>query len=577
MKHFTLTFCAICTLFTFVFSQDAKNLVPNGDFESLKSDSLIHQHLQPKEFDFQINDWRTPTYGSTDILNPKFSYQQVPPIKSGQYAIGMIVNSYFNHKKETIRYAEYIQCKLKEPLKVGKKYLVKFDIAGSDLAIDSSKYFGISFSKKEVISFGTGVLKMIPHVRMDVPLEQKWQTIGEMLVAEEPYEYLVIGFFENQTQLKHIRYAVDNVSIIEVNASENSISNYLNFMGEEVLLSNVHFDTNSSELLPKSFKELEKAAQWLYNHPEYVVEIQGHTDYEGDETRNLKLSQARAEAVQRFLEDKGIPILQLKTKGYGEAVPIADNKTAAGRVENRRVVLKKVNLLLKEDLYAEVLKSIRLGQIEMAFEALEQMTRIGNLPMKLLVDFDLKPLHDDERWARIKTLFFNEFQNSEEFGNYPLAYELQLMLLENQSIIQGDSIFWSNIRPIEGDFKPKKQEVKIINQRHCKRLEELLGQKDKLPRRGVVGMSGIFGILAILQQSDDLEFQKRWLQKVEHSMQTQSEYKVVFAYLVDKIAVTEGNLQIYGTQQKDGKYYPIEDSKNLNNRRQKMNLAKIHF
>jgi outer membrane protein OmpA-like peptidoglycan-associated protein len=577
MKHLTLTFCAVCALFSFAFSQEPENLVPNPDFEFLKSDSLIHNHLQSKEFGFQMNDWETPTYGSTDILGPKFSYQQISPIKSGQYAIGMVLNTYLNQKKETIRYTEYIQCKLKKSLQPGKKYLVKFDIAGSEMAIDSSKYFGACFSKKKVIRFGTTILRMIPHVRVDVPLKQEWQTVGEMLVAEEAYEYLIIGFFENKTQLKHIRYAVDNVSIIEVNNSESSISNYLSFMGEEVVLSNVHFDTNSSELLPKSFKELEKAAQWLYNHPEYIIEIQGHTDYEGEDARNLKLSQARAEAVQHFLEDKGIPILQLKTKGYGESAPIADNKTAAGRAANRRVVLKKVNLLLKEDLYAEALKSIKLGQIDMAFDALEQMTKIGNLPMKLLIDFDLKLLHGDERWTRIKTLLFNEFQDAKTLRNLPLAYEFQLMLLENQSILHEDSTFWANIRPFEGEFEPKKQDAKIINQRHCKRLEELLGKKDKLPRRGVIGMSGVFGILAILQQSDDLAFQKTWLQKIEYSMKTQSEYKVIFAYLTDKIAVTEGKLQVYGTQKKDGKFYPIKDSKNLNKRRRKMNLAKIYF
>ncbi len=70
------------------------------------------------------------------------------------------------------------------------------------------------------------------------------------------------------------------------------------------------------------------------------IEIQGHTDSRGAEALNLKLGEARAEAVRRYLNMKGgIPLHRMSVISYGESAPVADNKVKAGRQQNRRVVL----------------------------------------------------------------------------------------------------------------------------------------------------------------------------------------------------------------------------------------------
>lgn len=70
------------------------------------------------------------------------------------------------------------------------------------------------------------------------------------------------------------------------------------------------------------------------------IEIQGHTDSRGEAAANLKLGEARAEAVKRYLNIKGgIPLHRMSTISYGESEPIADNRVKAGRMQNRRVVL----------------------------------------------------------------------------------------------------------------------------------------------------------------------------------------------------------------------------------------------
>ena len=68
--------------------------------------------------------------------------------------------------------------------------------------------------------------------------------------------------------------------------------------------------------------------------------IGGHTDSDGEDAYNMTLSQKRTESVKKYLIGKGIMDARLTATGYGETVPIADNKTASGKAKNRRVELK---------------------------------------------------------------------------------------------------------------------------------------------------------------------------------------------------------------------------------------------
>jgi outer membrane protein OmpA-like peptidoglycan-associated protein len=78
----------------------------------------------------------------------------------------------------------------------------------------------------------------------------------------------------------------------------------------------------------------------MNDNPSYLLGIEGHTDNTGDKTKNLTLSQKRADAVKNYLVKKGIDASRLTAKGFGDTVPVADNKTADGRAKNRRVEFK---------------------------------------------------------------------------------------------------------------------------------------------------------------------------------------------------------------------------------------------
>jgi outer membrane protein OmpA-like peptidoglycan-associated protein len=111
---------------------------------------------------------------------------------------------------------------------------------------------------------------------------------------------------------------------------------------KELVLDKIFFETNSATLKPESSETLDKVAESLKNFPDVNIQVAGHTDNTGSAAYNMKLSDKRAKAVMDYLVSKGVPASQLTAKGYGLTEPVADNKTAEGRAQNRRVGLRRV-------------------------------------------------------------------------------------------------------------------------------------------------------------------------------------------------------------------------------------------
>lgn len=103
---------------------------------------------------------------------------------------------------------------------------------------------------------------------------------------------------------------------------------------------NLEFETGKDIIKPGSYPSLNALALLLSGKSDYNLQIDGHTDNVGDDDKNMDLSIRRAEAVKRYLVNKGINAGRLQTAGYGETRPIADNATPAGRQKNRRVEMK---------------------------------------------------------------------------------------------------------------------------------------------------------------------------------------------------------------------------------------------
>jgi len=104
------------------------------------------------------------------------------------------------------------------------------------------------------------------------------------------------------------------------------------------ILDKVYFEFNKAVIMQKSFKILDAVAKTLDGNPDIKkIEIQGHTDERGNDNYNLKLSDARAAAVRKYLEDKGIGGARLKSQGYGEKVPLDKRHNETAWAKNRRV------------------------------------------------------------------------------------------------------------------------------------------------------------------------------------------------------------------------------------------------
>lgn len=99
----------------------------------------------------------------------------------------------------------------------------------------------------------------------------------------------------------------------------------------------IHFRQTKATILADSYELLDQVAQAIKDGPRILVRIEGHTDNVGGLKRNMKLSQARANAVRRYLIQQGVPKKQLVAVGYGPTRPIASNASRAGRALNRRV------------------------------------------------------------------------------------------------------------------------------------------------------------------------------------------------------------------------------------------------
>ncbi len=105
------------------------------------------------------------------------------------------------------------------------------------------------------------------------------------------------------------------------------------------VLQGVNFKFGSAQLTKESGPVLDGVATSLNEFPQVRVEVQGHTDNAGPEAANVKLSQARAQAVADALVAKGVDKARLDVKGYGSSKPVVDNKTKVNRAQNRRVEL----------------------------------------------------------------------------------------------------------------------------------------------------------------------------------------------------------------------------------------------
>jgi outer membrane protein OmpA-like peptidoglycan-associated protein/tetratricopeptide (TPR) repeat protein len=131
----------------------------------------------------------------------------------------------------------------------------------------------------------------------------------------------------------------DPAAILKLNLETSVVAENKPFV-----INDIYYSTSSTSISEESKLILIQFADYLKDHPSWVIEIRGHTDNIGDDKSNESLSLGRANQVKDFLVDYGVKVEQLSAKGYGKSKPMVSNDTEAGRAKNRRTefVIKKL-------------------------------------------------------------------------------------------------------------------------------------------------------------------------------------------------------------------------------------------
>lgn len=123
-------------------------------------------------------------------------------------------------------------------------------------------------------------------------------------------------------------------------------------------MTGIQFETGKAVIVKKSYSILDEIAKVFKENPDYIIEVQGHTDNVGKADVNMSLSEKRAQAVREYLVKAGVEGSRMTAHGYGSTVPIADNSTKAGRAKNRRVEFK----ITFEEVKVEVINDHNPGE-----------------------------------------------------------------------------------------------------------------------------------------------------------------------------------------------------------------------
>jgi len=136
-------------------------------------------------------------------------------------------------------------------------------------------------------------------------------------------------YMDNQEAALQQQFAASEAANVQRNANVLAVT----------FKSDVLFDIDSAALKPGAYTEIDRVATVLMQYPQTDIQIAGHTDSSGSEQYNQGLSERRAMSVQNALANQGVSPMRMRTVGFGETQPIADNSTPEGRQLNRRVVV----------------------------------------------------------------------------------------------------------------------------------------------------------------------------------------------------------------------------------------------
>ena len=157
------------------------------------------------------------------------------------------------------------------------------------------------------------------------------------LPVGDNYEIYILGFKDSTLNDNILTIPMPKANAYYKDAFKVDIQH---LPAKSFVLNDCNFETGKANLQPESYTVIDELVAYLVRKDDERIEIGGHTDNVGKAKSNQVLSEARANTVRAYLLMKGIDPSRVTAKGYGMSVPIASNKTAAGKAQNRRTEVK---------------------------------------------------------------------------------------------------------------------------------------------------------------------------------------------------------------------------------------------
>lgn len=199
----------------------------------------------------------------------------------------------------------------------GKKTFIRYEGANEVGSLKIIRNFSNAIKKIG----GTAYEQYENRVYLYIKQENK-ETWAEVFAGDYDYDLTIIEKGE-----------------VEQEITANAILKELNETGKAILY--INFDSGKSTIKKESLPIIEQIIEMMNQATDIQISVEGHTDGDGSNESNLKLSNARAKAVLDAIVNGGITHSRLSSVGFGEEKPIADNNTEEGKTKNRRVELIK--------------------------------------------------------------------------------------------------------------------------------------------------------------------------------------------------------------------------------------------
>lgn len=271
-------------------------------------------------------------------------------------------------------YRDYLQAEFEAPLEKGIWYIFSAEIMADTSSTVGISDFEVFFGKKDLAPIlspyrNKGITPQIKNKDLVTPAGQfayksEWRSFERYFRAKGGESYLLIGNFLNHSfpycniskkdwdrktgNLPDANYLVRNIKLTKIPPPENYVNKIPEDIkkGDKLTLSTIEFEVNKSVIQATSYSEVKELSELLKSKAA-KVHIIGHTDATGEANHNMKLSNERAVALKKLLMDYGVSAQQISTEGKGETAPLADNATAEGRAQNRRVEIRILNVGFK--------------------------------------------------------------------------------------------------------------------------------------------------------------------------------------------------------------------------------------